>query len=71
MIALIDWRAVGEMPLGFLHLLPMLMLGRVLKPWQTALAAGLCMYLTEEFDTCTCSVLKNRVWCVLTRYQRR
>lgn len=51
LIALIDWRVVGEMPLGFLYLLPMLMLGRVLRPWQTALAAGLCTYLTEEFDT--------------------
>jgi PAS domain S-box-containing protein len=50
LIALIDWRVVEEVPLGFLYLLPMLILGRVLKPWQTALAAGLCTYLTEEFD---------------------
>jgi PAS domain S-box-containing protein len=28
----------------------MLMLGNVLKPWQTGLVAGLCTYLTEEFD---------------------
>jgi len=51
LIAVIDWRVVGEMPLGFLYLLPMAMLGQVLKPWQTALAAGLCTVLTEEFDT--------------------
>ena len=50
LIALIDWRVVDDVPLGFLYLLPMLMLGKVLKPWQTALAAGLCTYLTEEFD---------------------
>jgi two-component system sensor kinase FixL len=51
LIAVIDWRVVGEMPLGFLYLLPMAMLGRVLKPWQTTLAAALCTVLTEEFDT--------------------
>jgi two-component system, LuxR family, sensor kinase FixL len=50
LIALIDRRVVDEVPLGFLYLLPMLMLGRVLKPWQTVVAAGLCTYLTEEFD---------------------
>lgn len=50
LIALIDWRIVAEVPLGFLYLLPMLILGRILRPWQTALTAGLCTYLTEEFD---------------------
>jgi two-component system, LuxR family, sensor kinase FixL len=50
LVALIDWRVVANVPLGFLYLLPMLMLGKVLKPWQTALAAALCTYLTEEFD---------------------
>jgi two-component system, LuxR family, sensor kinase FixL len=50
LIALIDWRVVGEVPLGFLYLLPMLMLGKVVRPWQTAVAAALCTYLTEEFD---------------------
>jgi len=49
-IALVDWRVVEDVPLGFLYLLPMLILGRVLKPWQTGIAAGLCTYLTEEFD---------------------
>ena len=49
-IAVIDWRVVKEAPLGFLYLLPMLLLGKVLKPWQTALAAALCTFLTEEFD---------------------
>jgi two-component system, LuxR family, sensor kinase FixL len=53
LIALIDWRVVGEVPLGFLYLLPMLMLGKVVRPWQTAIAAALCTYLTEEFDQFT------------------
>ena len=51
LIALVDWRVVGEVPLGFLYLLPMLMVGRVLRPWQTGLAALLCTVLTEEFDS--------------------
>ena len=49
-IAVVDWRIIDDLPLGFLYLLPMLMLGRVLKPWQTLLVAGVCTYLTEEFD---------------------
>jgi PAS domain S-box-containing protein len=51
LIAVIDWCVVGDVPLGFLYLLPMMMAGKVLKPWQTALAAVVCTYLTEEFDT--------------------
>ncbi len=51
LIALVDWSVVEDVPLGFMYLLPMLILGRVLKPWQTGLAAALCTYLTEEFDT--------------------
>ncbi len=53
LIAVVDWRVVGDVPLGFLYLLPMMMAGKVLKPWQTALAAVVCTYLTEEFDTFT------------------
>jgi len=50
LIAVVDWRVVEDVPLGFLYLLPMLILGRVLKPWQTAIAAALCTCLSEEFD---------------------
>jgi two-component system sensor kinase FixL len=50
LIALVDWHAADDLPLGFLYLLPMLLLGRVLRPWQTLLVAGLCTYLTEYFD---------------------
>lgn len=49
-IGLIDWHAIDELPLGFLYLLPMLMVGRVLKPWQIGAVAALCTFLTERFD---------------------
>jgi PAS domain S-box-containing protein len=50
LIALADWRDGENIPLGFLYLLPMLMLGRVLKAWQTVAAAALCTLLAELFD---------------------
>jgi two-component system sensor kinase FixL len=49
-IALIDWRLINDLPLGFLYLLPMLMVGRVLRPWQIAGVAVLCTVVTENFD---------------------
>jgi PAS domain S-box-containing protein len=49
-IALLDWRIVGEIPLGFLYLLPMLMVGSVLNVWQIAVTAALCTFLAEVFD---------------------
>src|SRR5580698_2167928 len=49
-IALIDWRLANDLPLGFLYLLPMLMVGRVLRPWQIAGVALLCTLVTENFD---------------------
>ena len=49
-IALVDWRALDELPLGFLYLLPMLMVGRVLRPWQIASVAIVCTILAEFFD---------------------
>jgi PAS domain S-box-containing protein len=49
-VALIDWRIVAEVPLGFLYLIPMLMLGRVLKPWQIVVTAAVLTVLTEAFD---------------------
>lgn len=50
-IALIDWRVVvGEIPLGFLYLLPMAMAGSVLSRWQIAIIAGACTYLAETFS---------------------
>lgn len=49
-IAFLDWRLVSELPLGFLYLLPMLMVGRVLSPGSIAAVAALCTFLTELFD---------------------
>lgn len=49
-IAFLDSRLVHELPLGFLYLLPMLMVGRVLPPGQIAAVAALCTFLTELFD---------------------
>jgi PAS domain S-box-containing protein len=49
-IAVLDWRIVGEIPLGFLYLLPMLMVGSVLNPWEIGLVATLCTSLAEVFD---------------------
>lgn len=49
-IALLDSQLVNELPLGFLYLLPMLMVGRVLNPLPIAAVAALCTFLTELFD---------------------
>lgn len=49
-IAMIDWHASGELPLGFVYLLPMFLVGRVLRPWQIAGVAVLCTFLAEIFD---------------------
>jgi two-component system, LuxR family, sensor kinase FixL len=49
-IALLDWLIVGEIPLGFLYLVPMLMVGSVLEPWQIIIAAAACTFLAEKFD---------------------
>lgn len=49
-IAAADWRSADNIPLGFLYLVPMLMLGRILKPLQTVLTAALCTVLAELYD---------------------
>ncbi len=49
-IALMDWHASNELPLGFLYLFPMLIVGRVLEPWQIGAVAALCTFLAERFD---------------------
>ena len=51
LIALVDWRVEGNIPLGFLYLFPMLLVGSVLKRWQIAVVAGLCTFLAEMFDS--------------------
>lgn len=49
-IALLDWRIIGQIPLGILYLAPMMMLGSVLEPWQIGAVAALCTCLAEFFD---------------------
>ncbi len=49
-IAVADWRIEGNIPLGFLYLFPMLLVGSVLNRWQIALSAAVCTVLTELFD---------------------
>lgn len=50
LIAITDRHSAEDVPLGFLYLLPMLIFGRVLRPWQTLLVACTCTFLTERFD---------------------
>jgi two-component system, LuxR family, sensor kinase FixL len=49
-IALVDWRVIGEIPLGFLYLIPMLMVGSVEGWTGIILAAILCTCLAERFS---------------------
>jgi two-component system sensor kinase FixL len=51
LIAVADWRIDAEVPLGFLYLLPMLLVSRVLNRWQIFLAAALFTGLTESFNS--------------------
>jgi two-component system sensor kinase FixL len=51
LIALADWRVEGDIPLGFLYLFPMVLMGSAANRWQIAIAAALCSFLTESFDT--------------------
>src|SRR5580698_9176253 len=50
LIALVDWWIVGEIPLGFLYLVPMAIAGSVLEPWQISSIAALCTFLAELFS---------------------
>src|SRR5580693_5635204 len=49
-IAVVDWRIEGNIPLGFLYLFPMLLVGSAMTRWQIAAAAAACTFLTELFD---------------------
>jgi two-component system sensor kinase FixL len=51
LIAVADWRIDAEVPLGFLYLLPMLLVGRVLNRGQICVAAALCTTLAEAFNS--------------------
>src|SRR5580692_1089050 len=49
-VAVIDAHAAAEIPLGFLYLAPMLVVGASLSYWEIAVAAGICAWLSEAFD---------------------
>lgn len=49
-VAVLDWWVVGEIPLGFLYLIPMLTVGVALNVWQIGAIAILCTALAEFFD---------------------
>lgn len=51
LISLADWKIDESVPLGFLYLMPMLMLGSVLNRMQIAASAMLCTFLAEVFDS--------------------
>jgi len=55
-IALLDWWVVAEIPLGFLYLVPMLMVGSVLSRWQICAIATLCTFLAEIFSDLTWNI---------------
>jgi len=50
LIAILDWLVIGEILLGFLYLVPMLMVGSVLGRRQICVVAGLCTILAEVFS---------------------
>src|SRR6202035_2286396 len=50
-IAFVDWRVEKDLPLGFLYLFPMLLVGSVLNRWQIVTVAACCTFLTEIFDS--------------------
>jgi PAS domain S-box-containing protein len=51
LIAIADWEIDVAIPLGFLYLLPMQLFGRVLNRWQICIAAAVCTFLTEAFNS--------------------
>ena len=50
-IAFVDWRVEKDLPLGFLYLFPMLLVGSSLNRWQIVAVAACCTFLTELFDS--------------------
>jgi PAS domain S-box-containing protein len=49
-IALLDWRVIAEIPLGFLYLIPMVMVGSVVGRFSIVAIAALCTLLAEAFS---------------------
>lgn len=55
-IALVDWRVIAQVPLGFLYLLPIVMVGSVAGRRMIVATAALCTYLAEIFSDLTWSL---------------
>ena len=51
LIAFADWRIERPIPLGFLYLFPMLLIGTARSRWPLVVAAAVCTLLTEAFDS--------------------
>ena len=49
-IALVDWLVIEQIPLGFLYLVPMLMVGSIVEPIPIVAAAIVCTILAELFS---------------------
>jgi PAS domain S-box-containing protein len=49
-IAVIDSHTTAEIPLGFLYLAPMLVVGASLTRWEIAVTASICAWLAEAYD---------------------
>ncbi len=50
LIAVVDSRITAEIPLGFLYLAPMLVVGASLTRWEIAAVASICAWLAEAYD---------------------
>jgi two-component system sensor kinase FixL len=50
LIASIDAHVAADIPLGFLYLAPMLVVGASLSRWEVAAVAAICAWLAEAFD---------------------
>ncbi len=50
LIALVDARVAADIPLGFLYLAPMLVVGASFNRWEIAAVAAVCAWLAEAFD---------------------
>ena len=50
LIAAVDWYVQANIAFGFLYLLPMLLVGTVLPPWEIVSTALICTILADVFD---------------------
>jgi two-component system sensor kinase FixL len=58
-IAVADWKINGEVPVGFLYLLPIVLASRVLNRVQIALLGLACTALAEAFDNIPWSAISG------------